>query len=232
MKINNSFFIIIIFFVFNYFSYAQSDSLKVIKNYNFLLKLEPYRTIVGDGTTNSHCLQICLETIIKKKISFNQDIGYIFYQSAQNYGSEISRPFIVAVKDITGIRTESEIRYYISRQKKKLCGYYIAANLIYQFTKAKRGYTIFYKVNRNMYGLHGKIGWQNIAKKGKGFIFNVFDFSCGIGLRYISSYIITSNFENSESYEFIYKKHYDYGSKLFPSFTFSIKLGWAFNLFF
>jgi hypothetical protein len=124
-------------------------------------------------------------------------------------------------------------------------GYYVAANVSYQNTQTKRQETIVdyiddvpyanhthykanvYKVDRNVYALNIKIGYNCIKKRG----FTI-DHAVGLGAQYISSSSKNrmgndTDWPNSER-DIYGKKMFDNGSGIYPSFIYQIKLGWAF----
>lgn len=186
----------------------------------FIIKYSPC-SIFGDYVTTSWGVQLGVETNLSKQFSFQQDIQYIFINRIDHGIISIS------VKNIKGIRTDTEIKYYFKRHN--LNGHYFAPHLLYQFTRAINDdyYNNEYYIDRNMIGLHGKIGWQYISKKGF-----VFDSAFGIGTRYISSRSNKNIIFDSNSYEnwtlFFSNKIYRYGDKLLFSVTGSFKIGWCF----
>ena len=124
-------------------------------------------------------------------------------------------------------------------------GYYVAANVSYQNTQTKRQETVvdyiddvpfpnqtyyksnIYTVNRNVYALNLKIGYNCIKKQG----FTI-DYAVGLGAQYVSSSsknrIGTDNdWPNSEK-DIYGKKLFDHGDGIYPSFVYQVKLGWAF----
>ncbi len=212
---------IIFLFINNYSVFANNDSLCCYKT-NILLKYSPF-SLCGDYVTTSSGVQLGVETNLSKQFSFQQDIQYIFVNRSDDGILSID------VKDIKGIRTDTEIKYYF--KKHSLNGNYFAPHLLYQFTRAIKEdyYDNDYYIDRNMIGLHGKIGWQSISKKGF-----VFDVAFGIGARYISSKSNKNITIYSDSYEwwplFFSNKLYRNGSKLCFSVSGSFKFGWAFKI--
>lgn len=124
-------------------------------------------------------------------------------------------------------------------------GYYLAANVSYQNTQTKRQETVvdyiddvpypshthykdnIYTVDRNVYALNIKIGYNCIKKGG----FTI-DHAVGFGAQYISSSSknrigTDTNWPNSER-DIYGKKLFDKGSGIYPSFVYQVKLGWAF----
>jgi len=124
-------------------------------------------------------------------------------------------------------------------------GYYMATNVVYQNTKTDRQETIIdnidnnpfpnsyhykknnYTVNRNVYGLNVKIGYQCIKR----YRLTV-DYAVGLGIQYISSNSknrvgTDQSWPNSEN-DFPWKKLFDNGASIVPNFIYQLKLGWAF----
>lgn len=119
-------------------------------------------------------------------------------------------------------------------------GYYVAANVSYQNTKTKREETVvdyiddlpypnhthyktnIYTVDRNVYALNVKFGYNCIKKCG----FTV-DYAVGLGAQYISS--SSKNRMGTNSDLDVYgKKLFDHGDGIYPGFIYQVKLGWAF----
>ncbi|MGQ0829129.1 MAG: hypothetical protein ACT4ON_12130 [Bacteroidota bacterium] len=123
-------------------------------------------------------------------------------------------------------------------------GYYLTANVFYQNTSTERQEIVanidnnpfpnsyqykqnIYSVERYVYGLNVKFGYQCIKQYGL-----TIDYAVGIGAQYISSYsqnrIGTDNdWPNSER-DFPWNKLFDHGSGIYPNFIYQLKLGWAF----
>jgi len=208
--------------------FAQ-DSLKNIKETKLLLKYSPF-SLFGDYVIRSCGVQLGTEVNLSKRVSLQQDIEYIFNLNQENCHFECSDFTGICVKKMNGIRTDTEIKYYLSKSKPNLTGFYVAPHFLYQFTRAIKIYEDDYYIDRNMIGLHLKFGRQFISKKGF-----VFDIALGIGKRCISSKpskyqekIVIWQSEWGEYFR--YRKCYEAGKDFFFSISGSFKLGWAFNL--
>ncbi len=206
--------------------FAQ-DSLKSIKETKLLLKYSPF-SLFGDYVTRSCGVQLGAEVNLSKRVSLQQDIGYIFNLSKKKNCFTGYNFTNICLKKINGIRTDTEIKYYLQKQNKSLNGFYLAPHLLYQFTRAIKIYEDNYYIDRNMIGLHLKFGWQFVSKKGL-----VIDLALGPGKRYILSTPSKDSrkiaiHENEWADFFRYYKYYE--SKYIYSFSISgsFKLGWAF----
>jgi hypothetical protein len=181
-------------------------------------------SLLGDGVTNSIGIQLGLEYKLKNQIGIQQDIMYIFLFSHKNQNF-----FTINVNNINGIRSITELRFYLNKENQHLEGIYIAPQLIYQYTKAIRTQSLVnqdvneYCIKRNVIAFHGKLGWQLVNK-----CRFILDVSCGVGLRYIASFNSGKIPDHSIDYEFPYSKDYDSGSKIFPSFIMALNIGWMF----
>ncbi len=218
--------LILSIFIINVNLFAQ-DSLKSIKETKLLLKYSPF-SLFGDYVIRSCGVQLGAEVNLSKRVSLQQDIGYIFNLNQKNC-CFIHHDFTgICVKKMNGIRTDTEIKFYLQKQNKSLNGYYFAPHLLYQFTRAIKIYEDDYYIDRNMIGIHLKFGRQFISKEGF-----VFDIALGIGKRHILSKPSKDPKkiairQNEWSEFFCYYKWYE--SDCINSFSISgsFKLGWAF----
>jgi hypothetical protein len=208
--------------------FAQ-DSLKNTKETKLLLKYSPF-SLFGDYVIRSCGVQLGTEVNLSKRVSLQQDIEYIFNLNQENCHFECSDFTGICVKKMNGIRTDTEIKYYLSKSKPNLTGFYVAPHFLYQFTRAIKIYEDDYYIDRYMTGLHLKFGWQFISKKGF-----VFDIALGIGKRYILSKPSKDPrkiaiWQNEWREFFCYYKMYESGTIIKNSFSISgnFKLGWAF----
>jgi hypothetical protein len=119
-------------------------------------------------------------------------------------------------------------------------GYYLATNISYQNTKTDREENVIdyiddnpfpnsqhyknniYMVNRNVFALNIKFGYQCIKQYGL-----TIDYAIGLGAQYISS-SSTNRIEPNSDMDFPWKKMFDSGVGIYPSFIYQLKLGWAF----
>ncbi len=124
-------------------------------------------------------------------------------------------------------------------------GYYVAANVLYQNTITEREETVadytdnnpfpntihykqnIYSVNRDVYSLSVKFGYQCIKKYGL-----TVDYAVGLGAQYISSNsknrIGTDTDWPGMEKDLPWKKRFDNGAGIYPNFIYQLKLGWAF----
>ena len=98
-------------------------------------------------------MQLGTEVNLSKRVSLQQDIGYIFNLNQENcnYFTDI------CIKKMNGIRTDTEIKFYHKKQKKSLNGFYLAPHFLYQFTRAIKIYEDDYyitKENRRKHTLY------------------------------------------------------------------------------
>lgn len=124
-------------------------------------------------------------------------------------------------------------------------GYYIAIHPTYQWTATDREETILdyidnnpypntfhykhniYTVDRNVYSLNIKLGYQCIKKCGL-----VIDYAVGLGGQFISSSsknrMGTDNDYPNSDIDFPWNKLFDKGSGLYPNIIYQLRLGWGF----
>jgi hypothetical protein len=123
-------------------------------------------------------------------------------------------------------------------------GYYVALNSSYQWTATHRKETIvdyinddpfpnskhykqnIYRVDRNVYGLNLKFGYQCVKKFGL-----TIDFSVGIGGLYIASHSTNrigedTDWPNSQK-DFPSKKLFDEGTGFSPNILYHFRIGWG-----
>ena len=213
--------IVIILVIFPYFISCQNQPDKERKSVK-IIKFE-ISGLMGDGITNSSGIQLGIESELKNNLSFEQDLMYIFKFDRNNSGF-----FEIDVENIYGLKSVSELRYYLKKDvKPKLTDVYLALNLILQYTNALRKQKDenhipnSYHVNRFVFALHGKIGLQFVLYKNL-----ILDISAGLGIRYISSNSIGEKYDYIEECEYLYGKLYNSGSKWLPSMTGGFRLGY------
>ena len=206
--------LIFAFFVISQFAFSQEDSINS-KSKTIVIKYA-LSSIGGDWVTNSKGIEFGVEFRISPKFSFQQEVGSIFYD---NRACDL---FTVCVDDISGFRSDTELKHYFIKNNFK--GDYIAYHFLFMKTVADISLYVDapLEVKRLVFANHLKIGWQYIFKIGL-----AIDLSFGFGVRYISS---DNNYGYALNYrdEAPYHKPYDYGSKLFPSAVLGIKIGWIF----
>lgn len=123
-------------------------------------------------------------------------------------------------------------------------GYYVAIHSSYQRTRTDRQETVvdyidntpfpntihyrqnIYTVDRNVYGLHLKFGYQCIKKYGL-----TIDYGVGLGVRFISSHS-TNRFGNDTDWPNSERDHagnklFDKGSAIAPGVIYHVRIGWA-----
>lgn len=118
-------------------------------------------------------------------------------------------------------------------------GYYFAAQSLYQWTATDRQETVVdfidnnpvpnsthykqnvYTVNRNVYGLGMKFGYQCIKKCGL-----TVDYSVGFGGQYISSNS-GNKLGTNQNNDIPWKKLFDSGAGLYPDIIYQVRLGWG-----
>jgi hypothetical protein len=122
-------------------------------------------------------------------------------------------------------------------------GYYVAIHSSYQWTATDREETVIdyidnnpfpntahyrqniYTVDRNVYGLNLKFGYQCIKKYGL-----TIDYGVGLGVQYISSSSknrIGNDFSWPNSERDHGNKLFDKGTGIAPNFLYQVRLGWA-----
>jgi len=215
--------IVLILIIFPFYVLCQNEPDKESKSVK-IIKFD-ISSLMGDGVTNSSGIQLGIESELKDNLSFEQDLMYIF-KFDRNY----SGFFDIDVENIYGLKSVSELRYYLKKYiEPKLTDVYLAPNLIFQYTNALRKQydenhiPNSYHVNRFVFALHGKIGLQFILYKNL-----ILDIAAGFGTRYISSNSIGEKYDYIDESEYPYGKLYNTGSKWFPSMTGSFRIGYKF----
>ena len=119
-------------------------------------------------------------------------------------------------------------------------GSYFAGHMFYQYTATEREESILnsitynqyfnsynykknvYTVDRNIFSLNIKLGYQGITKSGL-----TIDSSIGFGGQYITSH--SKNKLGTDSFKDLpWNKLFDSGSGLYPKIVYQLRLGWAF----
>jgi hypothetical protein len=208
-----------------------------------VFKLAPLSLIDIDPT-----LQAAVEIPLRPNWSIQQEVGYGWPTLGLfNYQRDL-------VKPKTTFRARTEIRYYFSpdfRQQAGLKqgpgGFYVAAEGLYKqmglkLDRTVPGITVWpalpaketVRINRHVYGLHAKIGYQAIvggSGKTPQFVVDVY---VGVGFRIVSvrqaggSSVITANSALSEG--LLFSRFVPFDSALRkPSMAAGIKIGWLIN---
>lgn len=192
------------------------------------VKIHPALAFPGLTVSSSGILEAGVEYPLAERFTINQDFGYVFfYKGLRN--TLVSVP----VTGISGLRSETELRYYWADGR-----FYVCPHVLLQETNASRSHMVptdgepgvlrnEYSVKRKEIAFHIKLGSQSVSYAGL-----VFDFSAGAGMRYVSSSSsgkMAGYASDKEDYEFPYHKLYDDGSGLFPSISGSLRVGWSFG---
>ncbi len=119
--------------------------------------------------------QLGVEYIFKPKIGFQQQLGYIFANPSS---------------DIWGIRSRSEMKFYLNKSKRRGRPFYVGTEVLYKFARnfgtetfSREGgaYTqvIDFHTDRNVIGFTPKLGFMNNFENQR----FVFDMAFGIGVK-------------------------------------------------
>jgi len=190
------------------------------KSKSYLIKYDLI-SLLGDQVTNSMGIQIGSEIFLTANGSLEADVMIIFPCSS------CGKPYTsIKTEKTNGFTLSAAYRYYFYSGVKPSSGFHIGPQALYQYTVSELSETYddgipnSYHVYRNMGCLHAMTGYQ-ICIAGPLY----FDPVIGLGLRYISSYNRGKKGEGSGQFEFPYNKDFETGSKLFPSVTINLKIG-------
>ena len=118
-------------------------------------------------------------------------------------------------------------------------GYYVSLHSIYQRTVTEREEVVVdyiannpfpntvynkknvYLVNREVFGLNIKLGYQCIKNAGL-----TVDFGIGIGVQYISS-VSKNKLGDDSAKDYPWNKLFDTGQGFYPNLSYQLKIGWA-----
>jgi hypothetical protein len=204
---------------------TNSDSVKsnnYLKNNQpndayFNLKLAPFDILLGDYITNSYSFGLTAEKSLSTSYSINLGASYIFTDKNDIFNK--SKVNVISY-NVKGFSFHSELRKYFSKNSGLLQGLYWAPGAKFFYTDALLEN---YSVKRISLGTYLSIGYQKVTK---GRI--VYDFGCGIGLKFVES---SNNSNTDDFYNITYhitdggKKPYHDGNAIFPAFTLNIKIG-------
>jgi len=199
---------------------------------------------------NTYNINLGSEIYLKNRNSISVNLGFI--RSSRPPGGLMS----VTSLSTQGIKFQIEGKHYIGKYKlfepvilllwphisqyksQTLLnsGYYYSIQSALQQTATKRegkNYNQihnpddFYTVNRTVYRINFKIGYQCIKKHG----FTI-DYAIGIGAKYIYSnsrnYSTTNNSWPDNEKDIPWNKLFDTGDGLYPDFVYQLKIGWSF----
>ena len=177
-------------------------------------------SLLGDQVSPSVGVRAGLEWMNGEGQSLNADIMYIF--PCNKCGEAYTR---IETEKTVGFLISAEFRFYLYPGSSAFGGFHLGPQLAYQYTIAdieetNNGISNIFQVYRNMFTAHGMAGYQ-VRVAGPLYL----DPSLGVGIRYISSHNENKKVQESVQHEFMYNKKYETGSKWFPSFDISIKLG-------
>lgn len=231
-------------FVSNVASYSQKADSSQCKRIIIKTSLSEYLHSPFLNTAN---FNIGIEKQLKNRNSIYGNFGII-----QSFGTPKGWLTLSSLST-KGFKIQIEKRHYISKhkifepailifwphifqyhsQKLENSGYYYSFHYSYQFTKTQReeslssyptiSKTNIYSVNRNVYRLNFKFGYQCI--KGCGLSI---DQAIGIGAQFIMSSSQNRHVPNFDE-DFPCNKYFDEGSGLCPSLVYQFALGWGFR---
>lgn len=203
-------------------------------------------------TINAFNYNIGTEIYLKNRNSVTANFGLI--RSTGHSGADFITVYSIKTQ---GYKINLEGRHYLNKHKlfepaillfwphifqyksQRLLnsGYYIAIHSSFQQTATNRegdNYNQlnnpddFYTVNRYVYSLNLKLGYNCVKKCGF-----TFDYAIGLGGKYISSNSINrigkdDGWPKNEK-DIPWNKLFDNGAGFFPNFIYQIKVGWSFK---
>jgi hypothetical protein len=240
--------LLVYFLTFSTFAYTQNpDSLKA-KSFNITYSIYDYYSLI---TANAYNINLGSEIYLKNKNSIAFNFGLI-KSNMHSVGGLFSISFLCT----QGLKIQIERKHYFGKfklfepaillfwphifqyksQTLLNSGYYYSIQAAFQQTATKRegeNYDQihnpgdFYTVNRTVYRINLKIGYQCIKKHGL-----TLDYSIGLGVKYIYSnstnYLMTSNSWSQNEKDFPWNKLFDNGAGFYPDIVHQFKLGWSF----
>lgn len=172
-------------------------------------------------------IQFAVEYKIKSRINFQNELGYINTLINNLYSYENFR-------DLKGLRTRFEVRFYQKNRYKEVKGFYLAPEIFYIYSQYKRrrevgrgcvdgGCDYFelkdYIVYKNIFGQHFKIGYQTEISGNF-----LIDFYGGVGIRHV--FIHAPEVETADRRRDFMAGNHDNGTFLRPSMSLGFKVGY------
>lgn len=210
------------FFVIGLCVFGQQDDKENLSK-SMVIKFD-VASFSGDWVTNSSGIGLGVEFGLSSKLSFEQDLTYLYKtdQGASN--------FSINVENLYGIKSNSELHFYFDESlSAKLNGLYWGPNFVFQYTNAKREEWLEdrtlnnYTINRYFTALNLKLGYQGELYKNL-----LIDVAMGIGVQNVSSNSDGKISESAGFSEFPFGKYYDEGSDWFIRPSFNLRLGYRF----
>ncbi len=240
--------LLLYFLTFSTFAYSQNpDSLKA-KSFNITYSICDYFSLI---TANAYNINLGSEIYLKNKNSISFNLGLI-KSTVPSGGGLLS----ISSLSTQGLKIQIERKHYFGiyklfepvillfwthifqykSQSLLNSGYYYSIQSAFQQTATKRegeNYNQihnpddFYTVNRTVYRINLKIGYQCIKKHGL-----TIDNSIGLGAKYIYSnsknFLITSNQWPQNEKDFPWNKLFNTGAGFYPDIVYQLKIGWSF----
>ncbi|MGD0711359.1 MAG: hypothetical protein ABR968_09275 [Bacteroidales bacterium] len=228
----------IILGMYSVITFSQVHDTLSFKRLNITTTLTDYFPLNNLNTIN---VNIGSEIYLTKNKSLAANIGVI--RSLGQSG------FLVTSLNTHGIKFQVDFKHFLNKHKiieptillfwlhifqyksQTLLnsGYYWAFHACYQNTKTDREESLnnIYSVDRTVYKLNAKIGYECIKKCGL-----TIDYSVGLGVQRINSTstnsIQTDNSWPSNEKDFPWNKLFDKGVGIYPNLVYQFKLGWSF----
>ncbi|MDQ3535737.1 MAG: DUF3575 domain-containing protein [Bacteroidota bacterium] len=210
---------------------AQDLHMKSIDNLgkypaDLIIKLAPLSLI-----DFKQSLQVAVEYKIKPRTTFQNEIGYI--------NNLLNLYTYDDYRNMKGLRTRFEIRFYQKNFFDYVSGFYIAPEIFYVYTNYQRigelgrgclaGRCDYFErkkftVHKDVFGYHFKVGYQRIANDRI-----LFDFYGGAGLRHVFIHSPDTETEQdffNEQSDLDPLRPYNNGTFLRPSFSLGMKIGY------
>ncbi|WP_400193972.1 hypothetical protein [Hymenobacter sp. B81] len=218
---------------------AQTDSTSAPARRGLVLKTSPIDLLIPHKTT----LWLSAEKQVAPRLGWQLDLGYVLRDDALiDLSDVVNKEFQSTDRGALNVNLKTELRRYLSRRQPALRGFYAAGQLFYKqvhfnsneapaydwyeqvdilgvssyWTPARRGPESNYQIKLQEKGLHLKMGYQHIGRRG----FTVDSF-LGLGLRHVreSQSLGQPHPEDSFSGK----------GGVIPSLALGFKLGYAFR---
>lgn len=222
---------------------TNNDSL-LYKHLNITTTLTDYLLF---SNINIYSINLGSEFYLKNRKSLSANFGLI-----NSYGPSGGSLFSLSSIKTQGMKFQIEVRHYFKKfklfkpaimlfwlhifqyksQMLQNSGYYFSIHSSYQYTETDReNYNYspknIYTVNRSVYALNIKFGYNCIKKYGL-----TLDYAIGLGAKYINSNSsntgTNSSWPNNEK-DIPWNKLFNSGSGFYPNIIYQFKIGWAFN---
>jgi len=223
----------------------NNDSLQY-KHLNITTTLTDYLLV---SNINIYNINLGTEFYLKNQKSLSANFGLI-----KSYGPSGGSLFSISSLKTQGIKFQIEGRHYFKKfklfepaillfwlhifqyksQMLQNSGYYIAIHSSYQFTMTDREGENYnqinnpediYTVNRYVYSLNAKLGYNCIKKYGL-----TLDYAIGLGVKYINSSSLNSgtndSWPNNEK-DIPWNILFNNGFGFYPNIIYQFKIGWA-----